>query len=215
MISHKYKCILIHIPKTAGTSIENVIWPDVEARTENDLWMGFIDKYHNKYQTGGLQHLTCSQIKEEIGEELYNSYFKFAVVRNPWDKAVSQYLYMIEKQKYLRKFIGMNKWTSFKKYLQLIKKKKHVQWMKQKEFLFDSDGSLGVDVIIRFEDLTTQFESIATQLGLTEIQLPHANKSKKDRMHYSSYYDQETINMISEMYQEDIDQFDYQFEKVK
>lgn len=215
MISHKYKCIFVHIPKTAGTSIENLIWPEVEERTEELLWMGFIDKYHNKYQTGGLQHLTCSQIKEEIGEELYSSYFKFAVVRNPWGKAVSQYRYMIEKQKYLRKFIGMNRWTSFSKYLKLIQKKEHVQWMKQVDFLFDSNGNQGVDEIIRFEDLTAQFERIARRLKINQTQLPHSNKSKGNGRHYSFFYNQDTVKMIEEMYREDIEAFGYQFEGVE
>ena len=62
MLSHKYKCIFVHIPKCGGSSIENILWPDKEDRKESNLWMGFISKYHNKYQTGGLQHLQARQI---------------------------------------------------------------------------------------------------------------------------------------------------------
>lgn len=94
MVSHELRTIFIHIPKTGGSSIEQLIWPIQDGRTEVDLWMGFKDRYSNKYQTGGLQHLLALQVRQELGLEVFEQYFKFAVVRNPWDKAVSQYRYM-------------------------------------------------------------------------------------------------------------------------
>ena len=57
MISYKNNCIFVHIPKTGGTSIESLIWKNNKSRSVENLWMGFVDDYHNKYQTGGLQHL--------------------------------------------------------------------------------------------------------------------------------------------------------------
>jgi hypothetical protein len=53
MVSYERKAIFIHIPKGGGTSIEQLIWPIEQGRSEADLWMGFKDKYHNKYQTVG------------------------------------------------------------------------------------------------------------------------------------------------------------------
>src|SRR5579862_2264802 len=64
MISDALRCIFVHIPKTGGSSIEDVLWP--EERSPEDLWMGFVDDYHNKYQTGGLQHLLARQIRHLI-----------------------------------------------------------------------------------------------------------------------------------------------------
>ena len=62
-----------------------MIWPSPELRSVDDLWMGFVDKYHNKYQTGGLQHLLAKQIRTEVGSVTFDSYFSFSIVRNPWD----------------------------------------------------------------------------------------------------------------------------------
>ena len=131
MISHRHKCIFVHIPKCGGTSLENVIWP--EPRSPSDLWMGFISKFHNKYQTGGLQHLLAIQIREEVGSDIFNQYFKFTIVRNPWDKAVSQFFYMRQRPD-LREYLEMKENDPFKTYLQLTGKKLHVQWEKQYKF---------------------------------------------------------------------------------
>ena len=67
MISHKHKCIFIHIPKIAGTSIEDTLFTSHENRSNKDLWW-----FSNKYQTGGLQHLKASHITEEVGEDIFS-----------------------------------------------------------------------------------------------------------------------------------------------
>ena len=51
MISYKHNCIFVHIPRTGGTSIENIIWPSKKDRVEDNLSMGFVQPFYNKYQT--------------------------------------------------------------------------------------------------------------------------------------------------------------------
>src|SRR3989337_2290464 len=104
MISHRHHCIFVHIPRCGGTSLEDVIWP--EPRDEASLWMGFPSKYKNKYQTGGLQHFFATHICREVGDDMFKSYFKFSVIRNPWDRTVSQFSYMSQRLD-LREYIGM------------------------------------------------------------------------------------------------------------
>lgn len=105
-----------------------MIWPG--ERTEADLWMGFISRYRNRYQTGGVQHLLARQIREEVGAEVFESYFKFTFVRNPWDKAVSQFASMRDRAD-LRELIGMASDASLSEYLQLTERHGHVQWERQ------------------------------------------------------------------------------------
>jgi hypothetical protein len=206
MISHELRCIFVHVPKTGGTSIEDVIWP--AARTEEDLWMGFVSKRGNKYQTGGLQHLLARQIRQEVGEEIFGDYFKFAVVRNPWDRAVSQFCYTRLRTD-LHHLIGMTAETSFSAYLTLIEGHEHVQWHPQFDFLHDSNGAILVDFVARFERLEQDARSIFSRLGLEAGTLPHTNAS--DRRPYREYFDASSRRRIERLYGQDIEAFGYEF----
>lgn len=75
MICHQNKCIFVHIPKTGGTSVEDLIWKNKASRTTAHLWRGLVDAYNNKYQTGGLQHLLARHIRSEVGSEVFSGYF--------------------------------------------------------------------------------------------------------------------------------------------
>lgn len=206
MISHNHKCIFVHIPKCGGTSIEDVIWP--EPRSTSDLWMGFISKYRNKYQTGGLQHLLATQIRQEVGEEIFNNYFKFTIVRNPWDKAISQFFYMAQRPD-LREYIGMEENDPFKKYLELTEKKLHVQWEKQYKFFQDDNDDTIVDYIGRLETMQKDAATIFERLGIN-AEIPHVNATR--HKHYSEYYDDESRETVREMYKDDIRLLNYSFE---
>ena len=103
MISDKHKCIFVHIPRTGGSSIETVLWPRKE---EKDLWQGFTSRFNNEYQTDGLQHLYARNIRKAVGDR-FDRYFKFTIVRNPWDKAVSSYAHA-KKTARLKEFLDID-----------------------------------------------------------------------------------------------------------
>jgi len=171
--------------------------------------MGLLRKNYNKYQTGGLQHLLASQIRQEVGDQIFNSYFKFTIVRNPWDRIVSQYVYMSARDD-LRAFIGMSQGDSLKRYLELIGRTKHVQWEKQVAFVQDPNGSLLVDYVGRFEQFSDSVAHILRTLGIPSCSLPH--KRRGDRGPYHEYYDDESREMVASMFSEDIASFGYSFE---
>jgi hypothetical protein len=207
MISHDHCCIFVHIPKTGGSSVEDVIWPG--ERTEADLWMGFVSRYRNKYQTGGLQHLLARQIRQEVGAEIFDNYFKFTFVRNPWDRAVSQFASMRDRAD-LRELIGMAPHASFFEYLQLTERHRHVQWEPQVEFLRDENRALLVDFVGRFEMLEHDARVVFERLGIRRARLPHRNRSK--HRHYRKYFDQHSREWIRSRYREDVETLGYEFD---
>lgn len=167
--------------------------------------MGFTSEYHNKHQTGGLQHLLATQIRTEVGDEVFRDYFKFAFVRNPWDKAVSQYAYA-QSRSDLRAFIGMQINDGFKRYLELIAERHHIQWEPQHKFIFDEDGNSLVDYLGRYEDYERDTGAVLRRIGAAGP-VPHINASSRGPMH--EYYDQESIEAVAAMYAEDVRAFGY------
>lgn len=206
MISHKHHCVFVHIPKCGGTSIEDIIWPG--KRSVSDLWMGNISRFHNKYQTGGLQHLFAIYIRHEVGREKFEDYFKFTFIRNPWDRAISQYHYMRSRPD-LREYIGMAHGDSFKRYLGLIQKRVHVQWEPQYKFIYDENGELVVDLMGRFENFQRDVRRILSIIGVAAEKIPH--RLKTVHRPYYEYYDAEAIEMVQSIYRNDITAFGYTF----
>ena len=215
MISHRHRCIFVHVPKCGGTSIEDAMWP--KTRTESDLWMGQDEHDNNKYQPGGLQHLLASQIREEVGDDVFRSYFKFAFVRNPFDKATSQYEYMKRTANTLRRKIGMAKDAPFAEYVRLIQHHDHPHWAPQHRFLFSNDGELLVDFVGRFERFEADAQRVFDTVGLGARlgrwrfkRVPHS-KDGGSRPHYREYYDNETREAVTAMYSRDFALFGYRF----
>ncbi len=172
--------------------------------------MGFVSRFENKYQTGGLQHLLAWQVREQVGRDIFRAYYKFAFVRNPWDRIVSQFSYMQQRPD-LMDYLGMTSDTEFKTYLELIRLKEHVQWMPQVRFLLDHDGSVLVDRIGRLESFDEDCAQIFTALGLPIDQLPgHVNRSKRQAFH-TYYSDDEAIEAVADIFSEDISFLGYEF----
>lgn len=220
MISKKHNCIFIHIPKTGGTSIEHMIWSEKE-RTKSNLCNGYLKKpfstfrrkklikpNRNKHQLDGLQHLLAKQVKKEVPKKFFNQALKFTMVRNPWDRVISQYMYMFTR-KDLMDYIDMDEDTELIKYLELIGRKKHPQWEKQHEFFCDAHGEIIVDQILRFENFNLEISKVLTQLNIELNTVLHRNKG--NRRHYSEYYNSETKEFVADMYSQDIELLGYSY----
>ena len=207
MISHTHRCIFVHIPKTGGTSVEDVIWPN--ERTEADLWMGLVRPGYNRHQTGGLQHLLARQIRSDVGPAVFDAYFRFTIVRNPWDKIISQYAYMRERPD-LRRFIGLAEDATLDEYLRRIQTAEHVQWLPQIAFIQDAGGHDIVDFIGRFERLEEGMRFVFNQIGVSCQRLPHRLASRRTR-DYRDYFDARTRAEVARLYAADIDHFHYAF----
>jgi len=218
IISYKHKYVFIHIPKTGGTSISHVLSKSLDTNSDIMLmhWMSSEELKNNqktaiKHDMPFSGHLAARHIDRKLKDS--KKYFKFAFVRNPWDRLVSLYFYLLST-------CNNNMTCSFTEWIMndisrigniplscmLIHKKQP-----QIERLTNNNVLL-VDFIGRFENIHEDFDKITNNIGVYNTGLPHKNKTHHD--HYAKYYNNKTINKVRQWYKEDIDYFGYKFESV-
>jgi len=186
MISHDHKVIFIHINKTAGTSVERAFDVDVSF--------------------GDRKHLRALQIRGRVGHEVWDSYFKFAIVRNPWDKVVSMYHHRKQnsRKETLPQKMPFSMWVKNLPYI----KTKESRTTNQLDWITDRKGNIIIDYVARFENLSKEWEKLK-ELGNFDLELSHVNKSIHKP--YQEYYDEESRDIVTERFKKDIDYFGYTF----
>jgi len=205
MIYHQYKCIFVHIPKTAGKSVS--------------IALGF----------GWPGHKDISQHAGELNATVFQNYFKFSVVRNPWDRLVSEYNYQKKKNRPKRDKLhifdergaqrGFADWvrTSFADPMHYRGEdwagdvSPHIhRWSPQVDWI-SIDGKVAVDFVARLENIDEDFKTILKKIGMPPKPFPWRNS--KWHWHYSHYYDPATLELVSKYYARDIEAFGYRYEE--
>ncbi len=234
IISHTHKFIFIKTFKTAGTSIESTL---SNYCSGNDIVTPINDYRHNRNEKGefihkamnadefiglgldNLQHVEALVIKDKVSPEVWNNYFKFSISRNTGDRAVSYFYWekrqdpAIKPKKRFYHHIGV----PFDE-ITLIKKQfydfiKNSNWPSNDKF-YTIGNELCVDYIIRYENLSGDFDFVCKKLGLPVDRLPRLKVGiRKNNYHYSEYYDEETKAIVGERHKNDIRLFGYEFER--
>lgn len=184
MVSDDLKLIFIHINKTAGTSIGSAI---------------------------GLPrvHKTALVIKSEISQEKWDSYFKFAIVRNPWDRMVSMYNFRIKNE--MMPDISFEDWIIESNNMRRLPCSEYCGplcgplWGPQADWISDGDSVL-VDFVGKFENLEEDWNYVCRQIN-KPLKLPHENSTEHDP--YQTYYNEVTANLVGDWHKKDIDLFGY------
>jgi hypothetical protein len=208
-ISHKHKFVYIAVQKTGSASIRNILDEYSDIRYGN---------FNNKNP-----HATTWDVKKELfvnDTKKFNSYFKFAFVRNPWARMASWYEFMCrqvhktESQKY--DFVE-NQYDTYKnislmgfnRFIQFLYEKNKSYYLGYSRYYEDENGNNLLDFIGKVENLQEDFDIVCDKIGIPKQQLPHKNKT--NHKHYTEYYDDETKQMIAEKYAKDIEYFKYKF----
>ena len=202
MISFQKGFLFVHIPKTAGNSIQSALRDYSEdqlvaLRKEQDG----IERFglHNpKYKI--RKHSTLREYRDTLGDEQFRKLYRFACVRNPWDRMVSYYFTPTQSAESWdrEKFHGIiSNAISVGDYLRLNQNEKN--------------PFANVDYIMRFENLADDFRTVCNQLDISPVTLPQYNRSMRE--HYSKYYDDELREFVRNRFTEDIERFGYTFEE--
>ena len=206
LVSYHKKFLFVHIFKTAGTSITDSFarfcYRPGSSRPSN--WMALLSTNWKKIHRVPIKkHATALQIQAAMDREIFNSFFKFSFVRNPWDWQVSLYHYILDRPKNPG-YEETKKMGSFRNF---VFSRENLSFT-QTSCLVDESGNLLVDFVGKFENLDQDFQSICHKVDIS-ASLPHINKSK--RTDYQDYYDAETRDLTARLYAEDIERFGYTF----
>ena len=197
VVCHIRKIIFIHIPKTAGSSIEHLL------RDEGKYELDFIGVRNGR----STHHYMGIELKM-ILKELYPTYYKFSFVRNPYDRLISEYFWCRINN------VGHKFNKTFDEFLDyvedVIKNKKFFKpiendhFIPQYSFLFFNNKLL-VNNIFKYEDLEKVVPLIKKRLKI-KTSLQHLNKSVKNEITLT----QEQKDRIYNLYQIDFETFNYE-----
>ena len=206
-----YKFIFIHAPKTGGNSIQHALRDycvDDITEMDNGDWYDSGGTLHNfevanpvvNYKHGTIKDYYDNWKEEDFGN--IDDYFKFCVVRNPWERAISAYFYKYQTVIYA----GVEG---------LIKEK----FMKENELQSMSsyyciDGDISVDYCTKIETIQEGFNEVCDKLNIPKqglLKLNNAGDVLRANTRYVEYYDQEMIDHIGNLYSDDVENFGYNF----
>ena len=216
LIDNTNKIIFIHIPKTAGSSINSLllssnfelIFPSVYSSHNKKHIILRLNKH--KYPDYIIVEKSFSEITDYahfynelysyfLENTIYKNYRRFCIIRNPYDRAVSAYYYKFKEQQMdVKTFIHYLENISSEEF----KHKDNIHLMPQSNFIQNND------ILIHFEYLQEELKKLQRYLPLDFSKLIHSNQSI-GRKHFLDLFDKKDIEIINKVYKNDFKLLNY------
>lgn len=231
ILSHKYKFIFIKTRKTAGSSIQIYLsrlcgeddiispidrpeqdyhprnfrglfnpLPELAEKTTARQYIRTLWRFVTlkKFQS----HIKAREVRDRIPREIWDSYYKFTVDRNPWDKVLSHYHFV--RQRYARYDSNI----TFDEYLKVA----DLPYNYTK--YTDLDGKLMVDRVIRYERLNEELAEVFGMLGVPfsgSLGATEKSHYRQDRRPYREVYTPGWKTAVETLFRPEIDLLGYDF----
>jgi len=215
LISHKHKFITVDIPKTGTRSLRDTL-----------INLGIIDVLGKPYNSDDIlkQHATILDVQQGFIDNDwlgFNSYYKYSVVRNPWDRYFSfltYYKMKAEEYSTGAKYPDELAKRQGKMAVDLFKGKIYSEVLKtlihnhpaHSCFLLNENNVCEFNRITVFEDLSKGFDEFCLDVGILAPSLMHSNKSSAS-ITKDEVYTQELIDMVAERESWVIKNFNYDY----
>jgi hypothetical protein len=230
IVSHRHRFIFVRTRKTAGTSVEiglskfcgpdDIITRDTDDALRRELgypgpqndggipWSAYTFSEWRRFLTRGERarfknHTPAARIRALVGEEIWRSYYKFAIERDPWDKAISLYYWRTRDQQPRQPLLD---------FLQKVGARSL-----SNAHIYMIGGELAVDRVIAYENLASQLEEIRQHLALPEpVTLPRAKSTHRtEKLHYSDLIGEAERAVIDATCRREIDLLGYEFRSTR
>lgn len=220
LVSHQHKFIYLKTKKTAGTSVEIYF---ENFCIDPALGIGEMHKRETLVSEWGIvgrrgvvdpkveawyNHMPASLIRKRIGDDIWNRYFKFCVIRNPFDKTVSQYWHGLsnEERDHLRSCEFGEVQRHFRRWVLETPK-----WPSDRD-KFMIGPNIVVDDVIRYERLSDDLARICQLIGVPWE--PHRLGRYKGELRvrpepFELYFDGPSKDRVREVFALDLKLFQY------
>jgi hypothetical protein len=208
IVSHRHRFIFAAVPKTGTHAVRQALREQMGDEDVEQVGL-FVNKRFPWEGLAAIQHghLSLQQVRPHLGEEAFGGYFKFAFVRNPFDRFVSYCAFMLRggdvfeqrPQEVMRHFLFRDP------------PEQHILFQPQASLLVGEDGeTLLADEVGRVEDMQASYDAICARIGIRSRPLDRVNGTK--HADYRRYYDQALIDGVAARYAQDLELFGYTFE---
>lgn len=204
----------VDIPRTSSSSIK------VELGRHFGFPYGKSNLTDKGFSTAQVipDHLPAKYMRNQLGSGIWDGLYTFTFVRNPWERMVSMYFYRLLKGHYSEDL-------TFRDYVKQLKSlaeghrpplfANYVFYLGCSDYIFDGDNSL-ISYIGRYENRASDIQEISAAIKCPELGVLFLQKSSaSNKEHYSFYYDEETKEIIGNIYSSDIKRFGYKFESMR
>lgn len=206
IISHLHRFIFTAIPKTGTHSVREALRVHLGADDVEQARL-FVEKRMPWPELArlGHGHISLAEAQPVVGRDTFDSYFKFAFVRNPFDRFISYCAFATSREgTFERDPKGVMRHLLFR-----APPHNHIVFRPQHSFVLGADGKMLADQLARVEDMQTGYDAICERIGIATQPLGRKNSSRHAQ--YRDYYDQELIDGVARLYARDIDLFGYDF----
>lgn len=206
ILSHRHRFVFLAVPKVASHSIRFALRAHLDDDDEEQVSL-FVRKRIDRpiFNAQEHGHQTAAEVRAALGEALWEQYFSFAVVRNPWDRFVSYVAFMMRHNG----AFDRDPRAAMQRVLANPQNQSLVHYRPQSDFVTDASGALIVSKICRAERLQQDFDEVCTALNLPRSELEVRNAST--HRPYVEYYDDALREAVAERYRADIERFGYVF----
>ncbi len=217
LVSHRRQFIYTKTVKTGGTSVESYFepeclpsgqWQPMHFRNETVSAAGIIG-YRGPQVPPDCRwwnHMPAASIREQLGERVWSEYFKFCVVRNPFEKAVSAFYFLGRPEPSEGLDLDRERWR-FEEWLAA-----NGPPIDRDKYLID--GEFCLDRVIRHESLTTDLAAVCERLGMPwePARLPRFKSGvRPPQATVAALYTSRSRTLVEQAYAWELEHFGYEF----
>lgn len=206
LISDEKGFVFVHVQKAAGSSVTAALKPHALPRPPTGWYsvLRAFDLPRDYHRYRFPKHCGIQEAQKKMPDERFQAYFKFAFVRNPWDRLVSMYNAEVKKNR-KRRHRRVRAMSDFSEFLRYAIRHRMLQ---QHPLILDHQERVGVDFLGYYENLAEDYAVVRDRLEL-DVELPRLNAF--DHKPYREYYTDQTRALVARYWARDIELLGYEF----